>query len=106
MRRGLILAALGLIVLPAAWVEPPPRALAQQEPAVQWIWSNEGDPAVAGPVGVRYFRRVFKIDRPFEIPVDEASLDITADDGFTVWINGSKVGQGDDCKRVYRFDVK
>src|ERR1051325_10480083 len=106
MRRGLILAALGLIVLPAAWVERPKRALAQQGPAVQWIWFNEGAPATSAPPGLRYFRRVFNINRPVEIPVDEATLDITAADAFTVWINGARVGQGDDWKRVYRFDVK
>ncbi|HYT90487.1 MAG TPA: hypothetical protein VEL76_17405, partial [Gemmataceae bacterium] len=106
MRRGLILVALGLIVLPIGWVEQPGPALAQQGAAVQWIWFNEGDPARSAPAGTRYFRRVFNINRPVEIPVDEATLDITADDAFTVWVNGTRVGQGDNAKRVYRFDVK
>ena len=33
------------------------------------------------------------MSRPF---VDEAELDITADDSFTVWINGTEVGKGDN----------
>jgi putative heme-binding domain-containing protein len=106
MRRGLILVALGLIALSVCWVDQPEPALVQQGPAVQWIWFNEGDPARSAPAGTRYFRRVFNINRPVEIPVDEATLDITADDAFTVWVNGHKVGQGDTWKRVYRFDVK
>src|SRR5262249_40932930 len=38
--------------------------------------------------------------------VDEADLDITADDGFTVWVNGTEVGRGTGWHTVRRFDVK
>src|SRR5262249_12409217 len=30
----------------------------------------------------------------------------TADNAFTVWVNGTRVGAGDDWKKVYRFDVR
>src|SRR5262249_12981500 len=36
----------------------------------------------------------------------EAALDITADNEFTVWLNGTLVGKGNDWHRVYAFDVK
>src|SRR5947209_1020886 len=104
MRRGLIVAALGLSALPIGGVGR--NVQAQQPPAVQWIWFNEGDPAKSAPPETRYFRKVFNINRPVEIPVDDAALDITADDLFTVWVNGALVGKGNDWKRVYRFDVK
>lgn len=66
--------------------------------AVQWIWGPKGEKTV-------YFRKAFDIDRPFAHPTDEAHLDITADRGFKVWLNGQKVGEGSDAKRVFRFDV-
>ncbi len=65
---------------------------------LQWIWAPE-DSARA------YFRKTFEIDRPFVHPTDEAFLDITADQAFKVWLNGQFVGQGQDSKRVFRFDV-
>jgi putative heme-binding domain-containing protein len=79
---------------------------AQQAGGVQWIWFNEGDPVQEAPAQTRYFRKVFAIDRPIQKPVDEATLDITADSAFTVWVNGALVGKGSDWKRVYRFDVQ
>ncbi len=75
---------------------------ARAESGVQWIWFNEGDPATSAPAGNRYFRHSFTVGRW----ADEATLDITADNAFTVWINGHKVGSGDDWKKVYRFDVR
>ena len=44
--------------------------------------------------------------RPVPNPIDEAALDITADNAFTVWVNGVEVGKGDDWKVVQHFDVK
>jgi putative heme-binding domain-containing protein len=77
-----------------------------QSSGVQWIWFNEGDPVKGAPAGTRYFRKVFTINRPVQKPVDEATLHITADNAFTVWINGREVGKGNDWKRVYEFDAK
>src|SRR5262249_36267911 len=34
-----------------------------------------------------------------------ASLEITADNRFTVWLNGNQVGEGDEWKQLYKFDV-
>jgi putative heme-binding domain-containing protein len=86
-------------------VQPNHAVLAQQGASASWIWFNEGDPAKSAPAGVRYFRKTFGIDRPFQKPVEEGTLDITADNAFTVWVNGAEVGKGSDWKKVYRFDV-
>src|SRR5262245_10342222 len=75
---------------------------ARADSGVQWIWPNEGDAVNSAPAGTRYFRRAFSVGRW----ADEATLDITADNAFTVWVNGAKVGGGDDWKKVYRFDVR
>jgi putative heme-binding domain-containing protein len=89
------------------WLTQPPGADAQPQGArANWIWFNEGDPAKEAPKGTVYFRKVFKIDRPIQQPVDEGVLDITADDEFTVWVNGALVGMGTDWKHVKAFDVK
>src|SRR5262245_57913554 len=80
-----------------------PRAV---NSAVQWIWFDEGDPGKSAPGETRYFRKVFMIDRPVQKVVDEATLDITADNEFIVWVNGQEVGKGDKWERVYRFDVQ
>lgn len=79
---------------------------AQNTSAVpKWVWANEGDALKSAPTGTRYFRKTFTINRDIQKPVDEAFLDITADDTFEVYVNGQKVGSGNSWKRVYRFDV-
>src|SRR5207253_755715 len=62
----------------------------------------EGDPANSAPAGARFFRRTFTL----EWPADEATVDITAANAFTVWLNGVEVGKGDNPKRVYRLEVR
>jgi putative heme-binding domain-containing protein len=79
--------------------------VAQPSAGAQWIWFDEAQPAQDAPAGTRYFRRVFKIDRPFQNPVDEGTLDVTAADSFVVWVNGVKAGEGADWRRNHRFDV-
>jgi putative heme-binding domain-containing protein len=104
-RRLPTLFALAALMTLPAWLHPAGRA--QQEDGVQWIWFNEGNPAVDAPAGTRYFRTTFEVKTANERrPVDEAVLQITADDAFTVWVNGVEVGKGDTWQQVYRFDVK
>src|SRR5262249_37947571 len=96
MRRAGVVAALGLLVLMACWFWRTQPVQAQKgSAAAQWIWYDEGDPAQEAPAEPRYFRRVFVINRDVQKPVDEAELDITADNQFTVWVNGHLVGKGD-----------
>src|SRR5689334_12207086 len=102
MKRTLILTALALTVLAAAWTVWPRAVQAQRPERAQWIWFNEDNPGAA----TRYFRKVFAINRDVQEPVDEAVLDLTATDAFTVWVNGALVGKGDDPKRVKAFDVR
>jgi putative heme-binding domain-containing protein len=76
--------------------------IARAESGVQWIWFGDGDAAASAPAGHRYFRRAFTVGRF----ADDATLDITADNAFTVWVNGVRVGAGEDWKKVNRFDVR
>ena len=54
-----------------------------------WIWFPEGAPADSAPVGTRYFRRAF--DLPADGRITTAQLELTADDSFTVYVNGQRI---------------
>jgi putative heme-binding domain-containing protein len=104
MKTRLVVGALGAAVMAAlgcwSW-----HVWAQAAPSVRWIWYDEVPPHADAPAETRCFRRVFHINRDVPRPVDEATLDITADNSFTVWVNGALVGSGNDWKVVRRFDV-
>jgi hypothetical protein len=70
--------------------------------AAQWIWSPEGSPARDAPVGKRYFRKTIAI--PGSAAIVRARLWITADDAFSVRINGRPVGSGGNWKMLARFE--
>ncbi|HMO36940.1 MAG TPA: hypothetical protein PKA06_12940, partial [Gemmatales bacterium] len=75
-------------------------ASAEEVPELSWIWSKESEPI---PAGKRWFRKAVFIDRPISNPVDVAIIEITADDEFTLWFNGKKIGSGNTWKTMYRF---
>jgi putative heme-binding domain-containing protein len=93
---------IGLCVL-AAW--RPWQVHAQAAPAMQWIWFDEGNPLVDAPADSRYFRRAFDVERANSGDVTSANLEITADNRFIVWVNGTRVGQGDSWAELHRFNV-
>src|SRR5215510_147730 len=94
------LAALVAVISVVAWCGLPVPGQNQDAPKLQWIWHNDKNPVLEQEQGARYFRKVFTINRPVEKPVDEAILDITADDEFTAWVNGTQVGKGQTWQRV------
>lgn len=89
-----------LLVLLTAWCQ---SSRAADPPDMQWVWFNEGNPASNAPSEPRYFRKTFDVARPTP---EEASLEITADNLFTVWLNGVEVGKGSEWQQLYRFNVK
>jgi putative heme-binding domain-containing protein len=91
------LAALGL----RSW-----QAQAQPAPAPQWIWYDEGNPLQDAPAETCFFRRAFTLDRPGAKGPDDAALEITADNGYAVWVNGTEVGSGNDWMALQTYDVK
>jgi putative heme-binding domain-containing protein len=68
----------------------------------QWIWFNEGDPLSEAPTGSRFFRKTFTI----KDAVGNASVEISADNQYTLFVNGEKVGSGNDWSRLDRYDLK
>jgi hypothetical protein len=57
-----------------------------------WVWFPEGDATKDAPVAPRYFRLTFAVRQGQ--PIRRARLRVAADDRFTAWINGRKVGEG------------
>jgi serine/threonine protein kinase len=69
----------------------------------RWIWYDEPRPT---GVEARYFRTTFQV--PATATITRATLDLTCDHAFTVWLNGQRIGQGELnvlTRRVYAFDV-
>lgn len=76
-----------------------PYVRAENPLDAHWIWFDEGDPAVEAPEGRVWFR--------FEVRAFEPSTGIarvSADDGFVLWVNGQRVGEGESGK-VYRYNL-
>ncbi|MCO5052883.1 MAG: hypothetical protein M9920_11320 [Verrucomicrobiae bacterium] len=68
----------------------------------KWIWFKEGDPTVAAPVGKRYFRRTVNLP---DIKIAAAQIALTADNSFTLWLNGHELGAADNFHQVQKYDV-
>ncbi|MFO8026928.1 MAG: glycosyl hydrolase [Opitutales bacterium] len=68
-----------------------------------WIWYPEGNPVKAAPPGKRYFRGSFSIPEGRE--VKRAFFEGTADNSFTLYVNGEKVGGSDEWKIVKNIDI-
>src|ERR1043166_8398214 len=88
--------------------EPQPGAATWKEstdsPAWgQWIWFPEGDPKRDAPAEARFFRRAFEL--PADASIKRAPLFVSADDKFTVWINGKEIGSSADGKNPKRFEI-
>lgn len=84
------IAAVGLIVL---WS---PTSLAKE---AEWIWSPE-HPRGAAPAGDCFFRKTFQATK-----IEQASITITADDRYELWINGRRIGSGQSIRQMENYDL-
>ena len=67
----------------------------------QWIWNHPRAAEGAKPEYV-YFRKTINLKTP---PPDATAL-VTADNNFTLYVNGQKLGTGDSFKTAYRHDLR
>ena len=84
------------------WLRPgdaPGRGLE----SAHWIWFPEGDAAAAAPVGIRWFRRRFDVTSGRT--VRHAGVRVTADNAYVLYVNGTRVGGGDDFRQTDAYDV-
>src|SRR5438128_961292 len=105
MLRTLLLGLFGLACLTATIIGPSREVRGQGQAEPQWIWFDEGDPRMEAPAETRYFRRVFELERLGK-GLAKATLEITADNGYRVWLNGAEVGKGSEWQNVDRYDVR
>lgn len=71
----------------------------------QWIWAPEGNPAADAPAGVaRHFRRTVVVDPRRALREGHAFL--TADNEFTLRVNGEPVATGNDFRNLCTADIK
>lgn len=71
--------------------------------SARWIWHAEGSPAAGAPVGTRLFRRTFTMNPNDRI--ESAQLMLTADNTFELRVNEKWIGQGDNFKQLYVFNL-
>ncbi len=93
--------------LPWTQLTPMPESVEWADPAASaalgdWIWFPEGDPKTDAPVAARYFRRTFEVK---DKTINRATLRLSADDKFTVWLNGTELGSSTDWKEPRTFEV-
>jgi len=69
-----------------------------------WIWFEEGKRGLAVPPGDRYFRRTFVL--PEGRSIAKAVLFLTADNSFTLFVNGKRRGRGSGFNQLFRFDLR
>jgi alpha-L-rhamnosidase len=68
-----------------------------------WIWYPEGNPSVSAPVATRWFRKVFTV--PAGVSVTQATATMTADNSFTLYVNGQAVLSGTSWSQTYQTDI-
>jgi len=71
--------------------------------SAKWIWHKEGSPAVSAPPGKRYFRRIVTL--PQDSRIASGRLTMTADNEFVCYVNGRRVGTGDNFHQAYVMNV-
>ena len=71
--------------------------------ASEWIWYPEGTPAQSAPPGKRYFQRIISVDGTKVLA--SASAAVTADNSFTLWINGKQVSTGDNYNATVKTPI-
>jgi hypothetical protein len=87
-------------------LSPTPPDVLDETPnlgSAKWIWYKEGNPAISAPPGKRYFRRVVTL--PADGRVASARLAMTVDNEFICYVNGRRVGSGDNFTQAYVMDV-
>lgn len=90
--RGICLLLLTAAILPA-------HVIASDLGGAQWIWSSKYG-RINSPAGSLYFRKVFEVTDPVE-----GRVEIVCDDAYDLFINGARVGGGNDWRIIGVHDV-
>lgn len=85
------------------WIGANGKAPALHLDDAHWIWYPEGDPADSAPAATRYFRR--GLDLPAAAVGEPAEMQLTADDRFTLYVNGTEVAKSPAVADSWRTAV-
>ncbi len=88
----------------ARWIGEEKRAPGYNSEGYQWVWYPEGHPNEVAPAGTRYFRRKFSV--PVGKQITAATINLTCDNGFTLFVNGRPAGLGTNWTQPPRLDIK
>ncbi|MDR3619017.1 MAG: HEAT repeat domain-containing protein [Paludisphaera borealis] len=66
-----------------------------------WIWHPAADGSKSFPAETRYFRKVFHVKEPSRL-----ALDVTADNAFTLYLDGKPVAEGENWETSVRVETK
>ncbi|KAJ6557541.1 hypothetical protein B0H19DRAFT_1070190 [Mycena capillaripes] len=70
---------------------------------VQWVWTDAIPASGNIPAGQRAFRRTFT-PAAGQVPMS-ASIIVTVDNLYTLWVNGVQVGAGDNFKTAQQYTI-
>jgi len=96
-RRGRFLGFIFVLLTVATVIAPGPEPALATEP--QWIWAPT-QPVPGGPAGTCYFRRTFSGDG-----ATGGKIEIACDENYVLYVNGLKIGSGDNWKSMDRYDI-
>lgn len=82
---------------PARWIGAGDEAPPLRDCA--WIWTREPSSAGRYPPGRRYFRKRFQLATTTNLV--QARVLMTADNGFTLWVNGREALRGDQWELTH-----
>lgn len=81
------------------WDSVPDEPLSNPLSEAKWINYPEGVPLDQSPVGRRYYMR------SYDGPIGPALMNLTADNSFTLFVNGQEMGSGNNFHKLYSFDI-
>jgi alpha-L-rhamnosidase len=86
----------------ALWITTPPPApnpFDADLDGAKWIWNAKAK----GDKKNAYFRKPLALNESDKI--ERAEIAVTCDNAFTLFVNGTEIGSGDNLNDVQRFDV-
>src|SRR4051812_25956940 len=96
MKKMSLLACSLLLSATAAFAQP-----SRDWAGASWVWDQPDANQSAQTDDPRYLRRTFELPAAAK----KAELIITADNEYTVYVNGQKVGGDGEWQTVERYDV-
>src|SRR5205814_5564342 len=68
---------------------------------IHWIW-NDANAAEKAKAGHVYFRKTIQLAT---VPEDATAV-VVCDNSFTLFVNGHKIGSGNEFKNAFVFDLR